>query len=170
MAMNRNDIQSVMCGHRHVKYTIDQNLQSGWRYTIEQDLHNGWRYLTYTRIKSWELRYHEHWHDQGGSIWSIVYIQLLWRSWSIVYLQPYGDHGPLYIFIMEMLIYVYCFLAMTTYVISCIMPIHGHCTLMYLGLLHVFAIMCRDVSLYYADWVAGLRLGILHHSTSGMDL
>ena len=45
---------------------------------------------------------------------------------------------------------------MTTYVISCIMPIHGHCTLMYLGLLYVFAVMCRVVLLYYADWVAGL--------------
>ena len=61
-------------------------------------------------------------------------------------------------------------MAMTTYVISCIMPIHGHCTLMYPRLLDVFAVMCRVVSLYYADWVAGLPFGILHHSTSGMDL
>ena len=82
----------------------------------------------------------------------------------------YGDHGPLYIFIMDILIYVYCTWAMTTYVISCIMPIHGHCTLMYPGLLYVFAIMCRVVLFYYADWVAGLPFGILHHSTSGMDL
>ena len=28
----------------------------------------------------------------------------------------------------------------------------------------------RVLSLYYADWVAGLLFGILHHSTSGMDL
>ena len=72
----------------------------------------------------------------------------------------YGDHGPLYMFIM----------VMTTNVISCIMPIHGHCTLMYPGLLYVFAVMCRVVLVYYADWVAGLPFGILHHSTSGMDL
>ena len=30
--------------------------------------------------------------------------------------------------------------------------------------------MCRVVSLYYDDWVVGLQFGILHHSTSGMDL
>ena len=57
-----------------------------------------------------------------------------------------------------------------TYVIFCIMPIHGHCTLMYPGLLYVFAVMYRVVLLYYADWLAGLPFGILHHSTSGMDL
>ena len=38
----------------------------------------------------------------------VRYFQPLWRSWSIIYLQPCGDHGPLYIFIMEILIYVYC--------------------------------------------------------------
>ena len=36
--------------------------------------------------------------------------------------------------------------------------------------LYVFVVMCRVVLLYYADWVAGLPFGILHHSTSGMDL
>ena len=34
----------------------------------DQDLHSGWKYLTYTGIKSRELKYHEHWHDQGGNI------------------------------------------------------------------------------------------------------
>ena len=58
---------------------------------------------------------------------------------------------------------------MTTPVVFCIMPIHGHCTLMYPGLLYVFAVICRFVLLYYADWVAGLPFGILHHSTSRMD-
>ena len=57
---------------------------------------------------------------------------------------------------------------MTTYVIFCIMPIHGHCTLVYSGLLDVFAVMCRVVSLYYADWVAGLPFGI-HKSTMSMN-
>ena len=62
------------------------------------------------------------------------------------------------------------YVVMTTYVISCIMPIHGHCTLMYPELLYVFVFICRFVLLYYADWVAGLPFGIIHHSTSGMDL
>ena len=30
--------------------------------------------------------------------------------------------------------------------------------------------ICRVVLLYYADWVAGLPFGILHHSTSRIDL
>ena len=59
---------------------------------------------------------------------------------------------------------------MTTHVIFCIMPIHGHCTLMYPGLLYVLAFICRVVLWYYADWVAGISFGIHHHSTSGMDL
>ena len=58
----------------------------------------------------------------------------------------------------------------TTYVISCIMPIHGHCTLMYPGLLYVLVVMCRVVLLYYVDSVSGIPFEILHHSTSGMDL
>ena len=35
------------------------------------------------------------------------------------------------------------------------MPIHGHYTLMYPGLLYLFAVMRRVVSLYSADWMAG---------------
>ena len=45
------------------RYTKDHDLQNGWRYTIDQDLHNGWKGLTYTGIKSRELKSHEHWHD-----------------------------------------------------------------------------------------------------------
>ena len=58
----------------------DQDLHESWRYTMDQDLHNGWRYLEYTRIKSREIKSHEHWHDQGGSInkmepvWKVFYI------------------------------------------------------------------------------------------------
>ena len=82
----------------------------------------------------------------------LLYLRPLWRSWSFVYLHHWDfDICILYV-------------AMTTYVISCIMPIHGHCTLMYLGLLYVFAVICRDWLLYYTDgWM------VLHHSTSGMD-
>ena len=65
----------------------------------------------------------------------------------------YGDHDPLYIFIMEIMIYVYCMWRWPH------IWYHGHCTLMYPGLLYVFAVICRVVSLYYADWVVGLPLG-----------
>ena len=34
----------------------------------DQDRHSGWKHLTYTGIKSQELKSHEHWHDQEGSI------------------------------------------------------------------------------------------------------
>ena len=82
----------------------------------------------------------------------------LWRSWSFVYLH-HGDSDLCILYV-----------AMTTYVLSCFMPIHGHCTLMYPGLLYVFAVICRVVLWYYADWVAGLPFGYLHDSTFGMDL
>ena len=51
----------------------------------------------------------------------------LWRSWSFVYLH-HGDSDLCILYV-----------AMTTYVLSCFMPIHGHCTLMYPGLLDIFA-------------------------------
>ena len=63
-----------------------------------------------------------------------------WRSWSFVYLH----HGDSDLCILYM--------AMTTYVIFCIMPIHGHCTLMYLELLYVF-VVCTE--LYHYSMVIG---------------
>ena len=60
----------------------------------------------------------------------------------------YGDPDPLYSFIMEILIYYILHVVMTRHVTFCIIPIHGHCTLMYLGLLCLLAVMCR-VSLLY---------------------
>ena len=56
---------------------------------------------------------------------------------------------------------------MTTYVIFCIMPIHGHCTLMYLGLLYVFVVMCIVVSLYSVDWMVGSSTGFFITSFLG---
>ena len=38
---------------------------------------------------------------------------------------------------------------MTTHVIFCIMPIHGHCTLMYPRLRYLLAVMCRVLLLYF---------------------
>ena len=88
-------------------------------------------------------------------IGSIVYLQPLWRSWSFVYLHD-GD-SDLFILYVEM----------TTYVLSCFMPIHGHCTLMYPGLLYLFAVMCRVVSLYSADWMVGSSTGFFITSLLG---
>ena len=112
-------------------------------------------------------------HEISALVTSFQYLSDIsshYGDFDLLYIfSHYGDHGPLYISIMEIDLCI-LYVAMTTYVISCIMPIHAHCTLMYPGLLYVFAVMCRVVSLYYADWVASLPCGILHHSTSGMDL
>ena len=61
----------------------------------------------------------------------MVYLYLSWRSWSFEYLH-HGDSDLLYI--------VHGF--DHTYHSLYIMPIHGHCTLMYPEL-HVFAVMCK---------------------------
>ena len=75
--------------------------------------------------------------------WSIMYLQLLWRSQSTVYIH-HGDSDLLYIIRDD---------DHTCHVLY-IMPIHGHCTLMYLGLLHVFAVTCRYLSLYCThEWL-----------------
>ena len=70
--------------------------------------------------------------------WSMVYLQFSWRSWSFVYLHHW-DSDLLYI--------VRCddHTCHNLY----IMPIHGYCTLMYPGLLYVFAVMCRVWLWYY---------------------
>ena len=78
----------------------------------------------------------------------------------------HGDHDPLYIFILEILIYLYCTWRWP-HMLYCIMPIHGHCTLMYLGILYVFAVICRVVSLYSADWMAGSSTGFFITSFLG---
>ena len=43
------------------------------------------------------------------------------------------------------------YMVMITHVIFCIMPIHGHCTLMYLGMLYVLAVICRDICTILLD-------------------
>ena len=96
----------------------------------------------------------------------VKYFQPWWRSWSFVYIYHRDyDLSILYV-------------AMTTHVIFCIMPIHGHCTLMYLGLLYVLAVMCRVWLLYYTiGWLVlppgssslhfwdGLIMYFIHHIT-----
>ena len=49
----------------------------------------------------------------------------------------------------------------------CIMPIHGNYTLMYPRLLYLFAVMCRFVSLYSVDWMAGSSTGFFITSLLG---
>ena len=86
--------------------------------------------------------------------WSIVYLQLSWRSWSFVYL----NHGYSY------LLYIVRGNDHTCHILY-IMHIHGHCTLMYLGLLYVFVVTCKDWLLYYTDgWM------ILPSSSSSLHL
>ena len=60
----------------------------------------------------------------------------------------HGDHYPLYIFIMEILIYIYCtwWWPHMSYFVSCLF--HGHCTLMYPILLYLLVVMCRVSILY----------------------
>ena len=53
--------------------------------------------------------------------------------------------------IMEILIHCVLYVVMTIHDTLYIMHIHGHCTLMYLGQLHVFAVTCWDLSLYCTD-------------------
>ena len=51
----------------------------------------------------------------------------------------------------------------------CIMPIHGHCTLMYPGLLYVFPVTCRVVSLYSVDWMTSSSTGFFITSFLGWN-
>ena len=52
---------------------------------------------------------------------------------------------------MEIFIHYILYVAMTTHDILYTIPIHGHCTLMYLGLLYVFVVTCRDWLFYCTD-------------------
>ena len=78
----------------------------------------------------------------------------------------HGDHDPLYIFIMEILIYLYCMWQWphTSY---CSMLIHGHCTLMYPGLLYLLVVICRALSMYCTDWMVGSSTGFFITSLLG---
>ena len=72
--------------------------------------------------------------------WSIIYLQFSWRSWSFVYLH-HGDFDILYIVRGD---------DHTCHSLY-IMPIHGHCNIMYLGLVYVFAVICKYWLWYYID-------------------
>ena len=60
---------------------------------MDQDLHNGWKYLTYTRIKSRELKSHEHWHDKGGSILEMPPIWKVFYTNRCKYMSYYVNRG-----------------------------------------------------------------------------
>ena len=65
-------------------HNIDISECPWWRYTKNHDLHESWRYLTYTGIKSRELKFHEHWHDQEGSIYGMPPI---WKVKKVAYTE-----------------------------------------------------------------------------------
>ena len=89
-----------------------------------------------------------------------------WFQYMTDISSHYGDHDPLYIFIMEILIYLYC-TWWWPHMSYCMMPIHGHCTLIYLGLLYLFAVICRSLSLYCTDWMVGSSTGFFISSLLG---
>ena len=130
-----------------------------------EDFPNWWHSIYATSlIMTVFMRFHLSWLDS-----SICQIFPATMEILICYIfSHYGDHGPLYIFIMEILIYVYC-MWQWPHMSCCMMPIHGHCTLKYPGLLYVFIVICKVVSLYSADWVPGFHW-VLHHFIFGMEL
>ena len=92
----------------------------------------------------------------------LVYVrcfQPLWRSWSIIYLQSSWRSWRFYDSL-------YCTWRWPN-MLYCIMPIHGHCTLLYPGLVYLFAVMYRVVSLYSVDWMAGSSTGFFITSLLG---
>ena len=60
---------------------------------MDQALHNGWKYLTYTGITSQEMISHEHWHDQGGSIYEIPPIWKVFYTTCYEYMSYYVNRG-----------------------------------------------------------------------------
>ena len=80
----------------------------------------------------------------------VIYLHPLWRSWSMVYLQLSWIYWSFVCLHQEDfdILYIVRGDDHTCHSLY-IMPIHGHCTLMYPGLLYVFAVMCRVWLLYY---------------------
>ena len=90
---------------------------------------------------------------------------MIWFQCILYIFSHYGDLDPLYIFNHYGdldLLYIFIHFGDSallyivhgdenTWHILYIMPIHGHCTLTYSGLLHVFAVTCRYLSLYCTD-------------------
>ena len=59
----------------------------------DQDLHSGWKYLTYTGIKSRELKSRIHWHDQGGHIYEMPPIYKVFYTHRYEYMSYYVNRG-----------------------------------------------------------------------------
>ena len=83
----------------------------------------------------------------------VLCISSSWRFWSM-YIVRGDDH------ICDIMYYAYSW-PLYSYVSGTAI-----CTCSYIQ----SCIIVLVVSLYYVAWVAGLPFGILHHSTSGMDL
>ena len=113
---------------------------------------------------------------------SVMGFQLSWLDSSLCQIFPatmeiliyyifshYGDHGPLYIFIMEILIYVYCiwWWPLMWHLVSCLfMAI----VLLCIRGCYMYLQLC--VELYYCTMLIGWLVfhWVLHYSTFGMDL
>ena len=91
---------------------------------------------------------------------------MIWFQRTSDIFSHYGDLDIMYIFIHfgdSDLLYIVRGDDHTCNILY-IMPIHGHCTLMYPGLLYVFVVICTYLSLYCTDeWlVLPPRSSLLH--------
>ena len=129
------------------------------------------------RIPSSLVAFHICYLLDRSSVHEILSLMIWFQCISDIFIH-YGDLDPLYIFShygdLDLLyIFIHFGDFDLLYIVrgdehTChilyIMPIHGHCTLMYPGLLHVFAIACRDWLLICTDEWLVLPLGssLLH--------
>ena len=130
-----------------------------------EDFPNWWHSIYATSlIMTVFMRFHLSWLDSSicQIFTAIMEILIHYISSSFMEIMILCISSP-WRFLSKSLFYM----AMTTHVIFCIMPIHGHCTLMYLGLLHLLAVMCRVWSLYCTDWMAGSSTGFFITSLLG---
>ena len=116
------------------------------------------------RILSILVEFHIYYLLDRASFHEILALMIWFQCIPNIF-SYYGDLDPLYIFshygYLDLLyifthfgdfdlLYIVCGDDNTCHILY-IMPIHGHCTLMYPGLLHVFVVTCRDLSLYCID-------------------
>ena len=100
------------------------------------------------RISSSWVAFHVWYLLDCASVHEISSLVIWFQCMSDIFIH-YGDIDPLYIFRFHgysdlFILYV----AITTHVIFCIMPIHGYCTLMSPGLLYLLVVMFRVWSWY----------------------
>ena len=117
------------------------------------------------RIPSSLVEFHICYLLDRASVHDILAL-MIWFQCIPDFFSHYGDLDLLYIFIhfgYSDLLYIVRGDDHTFHILY-IMPIHGHCTLMYRGLLYVFTVLCRDWLLYCINEWLVLPLGssLLH--------